>query len=243
MNHLSTGELAQLFNLSKYTIRYYIDKGLLTPKQNPANGYYFFNEADVYKLYQIVVFRNIGYSIKEIKASLSAPNNIATLKNAETALQEQIDELTAIKETVGNILSAQKKYRLDEFVFFERGERCFQQLPAAFIKQESPDLLTMVKNDVVQPDELFYVQSDQVPVPCFRSDPSNADFIFPAGTYACKSFAVKDEADVTTATEQFLADPLFFQRDSSKLQLLLYENILCALAYNDITVYTLEVHL
>jgi DNA-binding transcriptional MerR regulator len=41
MNHLSTGELAQLFNLSKYTIRYYIDKGLLTPKQNPENGYYF----------------------------------------------------------------------------------------------------------------------------------------------------------------------------------------------------------
>ncbi|MTD41877.1 MerR family transcriptional regulator [Erwinia sp. CPCC 100877] len=243
MKLLSTGELAQLFNLSKYTIRHYIDKELLTPKRNPENGYYFFNEADIYRLYQVIVFRNIGYSIAEIKASLTAPDNLATLKNAEAALQAQMDELTAIKATVGNILSAQEKYKLDEIVFFEKEERGFQKLPDTFIKQDSLELLMMAEKDFVQPDEIFYIQSGQALVPCFKNDSAVAHFTFPAGTYACKSIAVKDEADITAAIKQFLAAPLFSQYHTAKEQILIYENILCALAYNDITVYTLEVNL
>ncbi|EAH0334770.1 MerR family transcriptional regulator, partial [Listeria monocytogenes] len=50
---LSTGEIAQLFQISKYKIRHYIDEGILVPKRNPENGYYYFEEADIYRLYQI----------------------------------------------------------------------------------------------------------------------------------------------------------------------------------------------
>lgn len=41
MKLLSTGELATLFSLSKYTIRHYIEIELLIPHQRNKNGYYF----------------------------------------------------------------------------------------------------------------------------------------------------------------------------------------------------------
>ncbi|EAA0373783.1 MerR family transcriptional regulator, partial [Listeria monocytogenes] len=50
MHTLSSGEIAQLFQISKYKIRHYIDEGILVPKRNPENGYYYFEETDIYRL-------------------------------------------------------------------------------------------------------------------------------------------------------------------------------------------------
>ena len=62
MKLLTTSELASLFSISKHTIRHYIDIELLTPKERKENGYFFFDEENVYKLYQILVFKNICYN-------------------------------------------------------------------------------------------------------------------------------------------------------------------------------------
>lgn len=74
MKLLTTSELASLFSISKHTIRHYIDIELLTPKERNENGYFFFDEENVYKLYQILVFKNIGYSLRSIKTILTQSN-------------------------------------------------------------------------------------------------------------------------------------------------------------------------
>lgn len=51
MKLLTTSELATLFSISKHTIRHYIDIDLLTPKERRDNGYFFFDEENVYRLY------------------------------------------------------------------------------------------------------------------------------------------------------------------------------------------------
>lgn len=86
---LSTGEIAQLFQISKYKIRHYIDEGILVPKRNPENGYYYFEEADIYRLYQIILFRKIGFSIQEIKESLLGEKVTPMLEQAEQDLQQK----------------------------------------------------------------------------------------------------------------------------------------------------------
>lgn len=88
---LSTGEIAQLFQISKYKIRHYIDEGILVPKRNPENGYYYFEEADIYRLYQIILFRKIGFSIQEIKESLLGEKVTPMLEQAEQDLQQKIE--------------------------------------------------------------------------------------------------------------------------------------------------------
>lgn len=64
---LSTGEIAQLFQISKYKIRHYIDEGILVPKRNPENGYYYFEEADIYRLYQIILLEKLAFLFKKSK--------------------------------------------------------------------------------------------------------------------------------------------------------------------------------
>ena len=71
MKLLTTSELATLFSISKHTIRHYIDIDLLTPKERRDNGLFLFDEENVYRLYQIIVLRNIGYSLKTIKTVLT----------------------------------------------------------------------------------------------------------------------------------------------------------------------------
>ena len=69
MNNLSSGQIAELFDLPKSKLRYYINKGLLSPHVDEENGYYLFDESDIYRLYQLIIFRKIGFSISDIKAS------------------------------------------------------------------------------------------------------------------------------------------------------------------------------
>ena len=103
MKLLTTSELATLFSISKHTIRHYIDIDLLTPKERRDNGYFFFDEENVYRLYQIIVLRNIGYSLKTIKTVLTEEDVAHYFLEAEQNLQKKIDELLAIKNTVQNI--------------------------------------------------------------------------------------------------------------------------------------------
>lgn len=65
MYSLTMGELSHLFNIKKSTVRYYVDEGLLTPQKNNQNNYYIFLEEDIYRLYQILVLKESGISIKK----------------------------------------------------------------------------------------------------------------------------------------------------------------------------------
>ena len=88
MRTLTSGELAKLFNISKYKIRHYLEQEILVPKRNQANGYYYFDEGDIYRLYQIMLYRKIGFSLSEIKASLARESDMTLLVKAESKIEK-----------------------------------------------------------------------------------------------------------------------------------------------------------
>lgn len=241
MKQLTTGEIARLLNVSKHTVRHYIDEGLLVPERNEENGYYYFDELSVYKLYQIIVFRNIGYSLAEIKAILQEKSPLPALKQAELTIQNQIDELIAIKATVGTIIGAQKDYKLDELVFLERDARYFKTAPPEILVNGDVDFVKAAKLMGYQLDEVYYVLGkNEQTIACFASSKELSDHQFLAGTYGCKSFIVEDESSVLEQIELFISDPLFMVNEVSLSDILIYENVYCSLAYNDVTIYTIE---
>ena len=69
MNYLTNGEVAKLMDISKYTLRYYIDEGLIQPKKITKNNYQYFSENNIYKLYLILFLRKLGFNIQDIKKS------------------------------------------------------------------------------------------------------------------------------------------------------------------------------
>ncbi|EOK04043.1 MerR family transcriptional regulator [Enterococcus faecalis] len=244
MRLLTTGELASLFSISKYTIRHYIDIGLLVPKQRKENGYYLFDEDNIYKLYQVLVLKNIGYPLSTIDTILCQNGIVDYFIDAEQQLQNKIDELNAIKKTVKSIIQAQDIYKLNETTFFERPDRYFKSIPKSVLKNETIDLLKASDLNISPLDEIFYITKKNLSnIPCLKSEKKDNEYFFSQGTYACKSFVVKNEECIKKNVAFFLTDKLLNINGANHNDLLLYENVYCSLAYSNVTVFSLEVKL
>lgn len=84
-------EVEHIIKLSKKSIRYYEELGLINPNRNINNDYRVYNENDINKLKIIKFLREIGVSINELKL----------LNDGSLALKEcMIDRINQIKKEV-----------------------------------------------------------------------------------------------------------------------------------------------
>ena len=102
-------KLAQLAGTSVRTLHYYDEIGLLKPEYRGANGYRHYCEKSIAKLQQIMFFRELDFSLEEIKTITSRPDfdAVEALQSHKDLLQkrkERIDELlNTITKTIKNI--------------------------------------------------------------------------------------------------------------------------------------------
>ena len=61
------GELAKRAEVSKDTIRHYLDLGLLRAEKNPDNGYQIFTSATLQRLHFIRTARQLGFHLEDIQ--------------------------------------------------------------------------------------------------------------------------------------------------------------------------------
>ncbi|WP_224143139.1 hypothetical protein [Leuconostoc gasicomitatum] len=87
---------------------------------------------DLYKLYQVIAFRKIGYSIKSIKELLIQKDHANIFKIAEQKIQDQIAELVKIKHSIQEIIQAQTNTSLNKIYFCEKENRFLKKIPANF---------------------------------------------------------------------------------------------------------------
>ena len=66
-------EVAKLTGITIRALHYYDEIGLLEPTKADKTKYRLYSENDLEKLQQILFYREVGFSLKEIKALLSAP--------------------------------------------------------------------------------------------------------------------------------------------------------------------------
>lgn len=85
-------EVEHLVGLSKKSIRYYEENGLLSPKRNSSNDYRIYSEEDVNRLKVIKFLRELGVTIRELK--LLSENKITL----EECMIDRIDKLEKEKE-------------------------------------------------------------------------------------------------------------------------------------------------
>ena len=66
----SNKEVAKLTGITIRTLHYYDEIGLLEPTKADKTKYRLYSENDLEKLQQILFYREVGFSLKEIKALL-----------------------------------------------------------------------------------------------------------------------------------------------------------------------------
>ena len=93
-------EVSELAGISIRTLQYYDNIGLLHPSSYSDAGYRLYNDRDLEKLQQILLFRELEFPLKEIKEIINRPDF-----DRSKALEQQIQLLTLKKEHLENLIT------------------------------------------------------------------------------------------------------------------------------------------
>ena len=111
MESFTIKKLAEVAGVSIRTLHYYDEVGLLKPKFRKENGYRFYNEESAMILQQIMFFRELGFSLDEIKMIISRPDfNIPeALKAHKRILVKKDERLRELINTVERTIRKMNK--------------------------------------------------------------------------------------------------------------------------------------
>lgn len=107
-------EVARLAHVTARTLHHYDELGLLVPSQRSATGYRLYCERDLQRLQQILLFRELGFTLEAIQQLLDAP-----AFDRRTALRAQRDLLVERKQKTEAVIRALEK----TMELMERGKK------------------------------------------------------------------------------------------------------------------------
>lgn len=106
----TVGQLSRLTGLTVRALRHYDEIGLVRPSQRTAAGYRLYDERDVLRLQQVLVFRELGVALHEIGPAIdAATDRAALLRKHRSALAEKRTQLDAMLAAVDRALEVLAK--------------------------------------------------------------------------------------------------------------------------------------
>ncbi|MGD9910423.1 MAG: MerR family transcriptional regulator [Candidatus Izemoplasmatales bacterium] len=93
-------ELAKISGVSTRTLRYYDEIGLLKPSSITESSYRIYSDKEIELLEQILIYRDLGFSLEKIKEMIYRPNF-----NIQSAYLEQLSRIDKELEHYKNLKS------------------------------------------------------------------------------------------------------------------------------------------
>lgn len=131
-------EVSKLTGVSVRTLHYYDEIGLLKPALVNEAGYRFYDEENLKRLQQILLFREFGMPLKEIQRILEDPalDRIQILRGQRHVLAQKKMHLERLLSSVDSILKGEKE--MDFTVF---GKEDIEELFQIFVKNAPENIL------------------------------------------------------------------------------------------------------
>ena len=112
-------QVAVMSGVSKRTLHFYDEAGLLKPARHGANGYRIYEEPQLLMLQQILFYRELGFELKRIKKILSQRKfeKVAALKSHRQVLEKNVTRTRVLIETIDKTikhLKGTKKMKSEE---------------------------------------------------------------------------------------------------------------------------------
>jgi DNA-binding transcriptional MerR regulator len=103
-------KLAKLAGVSVRTLHYYDEVGLLKPSFIKENGYRVYEEKELYTLQQILFFRELEFSLEQIKEIMNAPkfDPLKALREQKKLLRLRKERLNKLIETIDKTIISQR---------------------------------------------------------------------------------------------------------------------------------------
>lgn len=106
--HLTVGRLAELAGVTVRTLHHYDEIGLVQPSARTAGGYRAYSAADVERLRQVLLYRRLGFGLREVADLVSDPDvdAVAHLRRQRSLLLERQEEVAAMVAAIDKELEA-----------------------------------------------------------------------------------------------------------------------------------------
>lgn len=101
--YFTAGEVAKMSGVTKQMLIYYDNEGIFSPHIKGENGYRYYTHQQLEVLDSILILRELGVPLKEIKAHMENPTVESTtqlLKKQHMLIQDKIKHLTVLKKRV-----------------------------------------------------------------------------------------------------------------------------------------------
>jgi DNA-binding transcriptional MerR regulator len=107
----TVGETAGIAKVSVRTLHHYDEIGLLSPTARSAAGYRLYEPDDLERLQQIMLFRELGFSLEDINRIMLDPafDREAALRAQRTLLTEKVSRTEAMLTAIDAALAATPK--------------------------------------------------------------------------------------------------------------------------------------
>lgn len=97
---MTVHEVSELAGVSIRTLQYYDKIGLLHPTEYTDAGYRLYDDTDLERLQHILMFRELEFPLKDIKAIINSPDF-----DRSKVLEQQIEQLKLKKEHIENLIN------------------------------------------------------------------------------------------------------------------------------------------
>ncbi|HET8607078.1 MAG TPA: MerR family transcriptional regulator [Gaiellaceae bacterium] len=152
-------EVAELAGVTVRALHHYDEIGLLKPSGRSESGYRLYSHEDLLRLHEIVAWRQLGFSLREVQELVDEPDHdrAAALRRQRTLARDRLARAAALVDALDGALAAHdNRQRLKEETMFQglssmtplvlvdaRGEelgRCSVESRVVFERAQSVDL-------------------------------------------------------------------------------------------------------
>lgn len=126
----SIAEVARMSGVTSRTLRHYDEIGLLPPAGMGSNGHRYYEEAGLLRLQRILLMRELGLGLREIRRVLDERTDpVSALREHHRRLREERDRLDTLVRTVERTITELEEGKDDNaMVKINRPENLFEGL-------------------------------------------------------------------------------------------------------------------
>ena len=204
---MTISQFSKLTGISRKLLIYYDNSGVFSPEYTAPNGYRYYSYGQIHSIFVIVVLKELGLSLKEVKEyirSYSPDDEILFLQKQDEVLSKKIRQLESTRDMLRSRLkraeTALETGRKELTVSYEEETPLFISDPLPLLKKD--EVPFEVWNDfdkkckdagisngysdgyIIDKESLAEKCTDRVRYLAFYvEDPAFSNAVFPAGTY------------------------------------------------------------
>jgi MerR family transcriptional regulator, thiopeptide resistance regulator len=114
-------KLSEMSGVTIRTLHFYDEIGLLKPTYHGSNGYRYYEEKELFKLQQILFFKELGFSLKQIQKVLGRDdfNQLSALYSHRKSLYQEWEKMGMLLKTIDKTIEhiKGKKKMKDKEIF------------------------------------------------------------------------------------------------------------------------------